>query len=258
MSSWGHRQPHRHPPSADLRSGSRAVSPRGRRRRLPLRPRRRRRARRRAIRSERRRDDADGPVAQERATLGIVCDALRLTLPRNRKANGRRFLTGERALSQEARIAVVRSLVEDALAAGYLGDIARAALGEERDRGIELVTSGVIILMSRWDHAVGHLAAAQVPHLERTALVTECLRSAVVGVAIRASAFARSRSCRRRRRRRAPPPSPHPHGRDLAERPPAAPRARARAHRRGGDNHQGGRGTLGRLRGDGPYPSARR
>jgi hypothetical protein len=41
--------------------------------------------------------------------LGIVCDALRLTLPPNRKANGRRYLAGERALPDEARVAVVRA-----------------------------------------------------------------------------------------------------------------------------------------------------
>lgn len=121
--------------------------------------------------------------------LGIVCDALRLTLPHNRKANGRRFLTGERALPEEARIAVVRSLVEEALRLGYLGDVAADTVGNERDRWIELMTSAVIILMRRWDHAVGHLAAAQLPQLERTALVTACLRAAVVDIAIRAAAF---------------------------------------------------------------------
>lgn len=121
--------------------------------------------------------------------LGIVCDALRLTLPPNRKANGRRYLAGERALPDEARVAVVRALVEDALQLGYLGDVPSATTGKERDRWIELVTSGVVILMRRWDHAVGHLAAAPIPHLERAALVTACLRAAVVDVALRAAAF---------------------------------------------------------------------
>ena len=121
--------------------------------------------------------------------LGIVCDALRLTLPPNRKANGRRYLAGERALPDEARVAVVRALVEDALRIGYLGDLLGATTGKARDRWIELVTSGVIILMRRWDHAVGHLAAAPIPQLERAALVTACLRSAVVDVALRAAAF---------------------------------------------------------------------
>lgn len=121
--------------------------------------------------------------------LGIVCDALRLTLPPNRKANGRRYLAGERALPDEARVAVVRALVEDALQLGYFGDVPSATAGKERDRWIELVTSGVTILMRRWDHAVGHLAAAPIPQLERAALVTACLRAAVVDVALRAAAF---------------------------------------------------------------------
>jgi hypothetical protein len=146
--------------------------------------------------------------------LGIVCDALRLTLPDNRKANGRRFLTGERALPEEARIAVVRSLVEDALKLGYLGDVATAALGKERDRWIKLVMSGVIILMRRWDHVVGHLEAAQLPHQERTALLTECLRSAVVDLAIRTAAF--------RMLAKLPPMSPVPGGTTLADAPPWA------------------------------------
>ncbi|MDB4958288.1 MAG: hypothetical protein JWO36_5857 [Myxococcales bacterium] len=122
------------------------------------------------------------PLPESPLILDAVWRALDLELPRSRKPNGRRFLKGERPLSDGARAALLRAMVRTLIEAGYV-PVAK----DDRFEPVELLTAAVEIWIHRWDHLVGHARALEKPNATGAAL--RYLRLAVADMAIRCAAF---------------------------------------------------------------------
>lgn len=122
------------------------------------------------------------PLPESPVILDAVWRALDLELPRSRKPNGRRFLKGERPLSDAARAALLRAMVRTFIEAGYV-----PVSKQHRFDPVELLTSAIEVWIHRWDHLVGHARALETSTSASAAL--RYLRLATVDVAIRCAAF---------------------------------------------------------------------
>lgn len=122
------------------------------------------------------------PLPESPVILDAVWRALDLELPRSRKPNGRRFLNGERPLSDAARAALLRAMVRTCIEAGYV-----PVSKQDRFDPVELLTSAIEVWIHRCDHLVGHARALETSTSTSAAL--RYLRIATVDVAVRCAAF---------------------------------------------------------------------
>ncbi|HEX3849755.1 MAG TPA: hypothetical protein VHW01_02245, partial [Polyangiaceae bacterium] len=98
--------------------------------------------------------------------------ALNLSLEKRRRESGRKYLRGQRPLSDGTLAAIVRACVAD----GYLPD------------GVSpLIVDGLSLAIANWDHVIGHADAR--PGETVAATATRYLRLVAIDVALRAAAI---------------------------------------------------------------------
>ncbi|HEY1811454.1 MAG TPA: hypothetical protein VGG74_03805 [Kofleriaceae bacterium] len=97
--------------------------------------------------------------------------ALNLSLEKGRRESGRKYLRGQRPLSDGTLAAIVRACVAD----GYLSE------------GVSpLIVDGLSLAIANWDHVIGHADARSGEAVAATA--TRFLRLVAIDVALRAAA----------------------------------------------------------------------
>ena len=110
--------------------------------------------------------------------VGVLWDSLGLTLPRNREQTARKMLRGKRDADADTRTAVLRALLCEVAAAGYV-----------QEDAVNEIASALVDAIGYWDRFVGRRRTMGYP--SHRADIHRLMRLAAIDLALRVAAYDR-------------------------------------------------------------------